>query len=160
VALEQRVRREDHPRRAKAALRAVLLVERGLDDGEALGRPEPLESRDRGAVGSRERRQARATRLAVDERRARSAPTLLAAGLRARDPELLAQDVEARGERRAPDLAGLAVDGQLHQAPFSSATTRSTSTGSICSRYQAEASTSSGSSSPASGVSGSSRTAR
>ena len=83
---------------------AVVLVERGLDGREPLRRAEALDRRDLRAVDRGERQQARAPGLAVDEHRARAAAALLAAGLRARDPELLAQDVQQRRERGALDL--------------------------------------------------------
>src|SRR5205823_2274769 len=99
VALEQGVRRDQEARGAEAALRAVLLVEGLLHRGESLGRPEPLDRRHLGAVERRERQQARAPRLAVDEDGARAAAALLAAGLGARDRELLAQHLEERCQR-------------------------------------------------------------
>src|SRR5581483_11106501 len=99
---------------AEPALRAVARVERGLHDREALRRAEPLDGRDLGAVDRRDRQQARAARLAGDEHRAGAAAALLAAGLRARDPELLAQDVEQRREPGALDLVLDAVDGESH----------------------------------------------
>ena len=104
LALDQRGRGDDHPGRAEAALRGVVVVERGLHRRERLGLAEALERRDRRAVDRRDGRQARAARLAVDEHGARAAAALLAAGLRARDLELLAQDVQQRRERRARDL--------------------------------------------------------
>src|SRR5262249_256626 len=140
--LEQRRRREDHPRGAEAALRAILLVEGGLDPGHVLRGAQPLERGDRRAVQRGERGQAGAPRLAVDQNGAGPAAALLAAGLGAGDSELLAENVEQRGERRAGDLVREPVDVQLHQAP-TSASARETSTGSIRSRYQADASASS-----------------
>ena len=104
LALDQRGRGDDHARRAEAALRGVVVVERGLHRRELLRLAEAFERRDRRAVDRRDRRQARPARLAVDEHGARAAAALLAAGLRARDLELLAQHVQERGERRARDL--------------------------------------------------------
>src|SRR5207253_9371052 len=98
--------------------------------------------RDLRAVDGRDRRQARAPRLAVAEDRAGPAPALLAAGLRARHVELVAQYVQERGERRAEDLLLDPVDGQLHAVP-SWSRARRRRTGSIFRRYSAEATASS-----------------
>ncbi len=99
AAVDVGLRGEHHPARAEAALGGVVVRERLLHDAEAPGRAEALDGRDLGAVDGRDGRQARAPRAAVDEHGAGAAAALLAAGLRARDPELLAQHVEQRGER-------------------------------------------------------------
>jgi hypothetical protein len=49
---------EQEAGRAEPALRAVVVVKRGLDDAELLGRAEPLDGGDRRAVDRREREQA------------------------------------------------------------------------------------------------------
>src|SRR5207248_9673789 len=90
----------------------------------------------------RDRRQTGAPRLAVDEDGAGAAAALLASRLRARDVELVAQDVQERRERRARYLRLDAVHDQLH--PFSSwSRARRTSRGRIRRRYAAEATASS-----------------
>ena len=81
-----------------------MVVERRLHRRQRLGLAEALERRDLGAVDRRDGGQARAARLAVDEHRARAAAALLAAGLRARDVELVPEDVQERRERRARDV--------------------------------------------------------
>src|SRR5581483_1305498 len=138
--LEQRMRGDEEARRAEAALRAVLLVEGGLDGREARGRAEALHGRDGGALHVRERQEARAARLPVDEDGAGAAAALLAAGLGAGDPELLAKRGQERGERRAVEVALDAVDGQVHRTPSRA---RATSLGSTRLRYHADASASS-----------------
>src|SRR5205823_9023691 len=55
VALEQRGRREHEARRAEPALRAVLLMEGGLDFREAPRLAEALDGRDARAIDGRER---------------------------------------------------------------------------------------------------------
>src|SRR5439155_11639217 len=115
--LEQCVRGEQEARGAEAALGAVVLVERSLDVSEPLRRAEALDGRDLGPVDRGDGQQAGAPRLAADEHRAGPAAALLTAGLRARDPELVAQDVEERPERWARDLALDAVDGEFHRSP-------------------------------------------
>ena len=91
-----------------------MVVERLLHRRQALGLAEALDRRDLGAVDGGDRGQARAARLAVDEHGAGAAAALLAAGLRARDVELLAEDAQERRERRARDLVLDPVDGQVH----------------------------------------------
>src|SRR5206468_441319 len=99
--LEVGMRGDQHAGRAEAALHPVVVDERLLDRREPLGRAEPLDRQDLGAVDRRDGDEARAARLAVDEHGAGAAAALLAAGLGARDPELLAEDVEERCERWA-----------------------------------------------------------
>ena len=145
-AADVRLGRDHHPRGAEAALRGVVVRERLLHGRQRLRRPEPF---DRGHLGAGDRadgREARPARLAVDEDGAGAAASLLAAGLRARDRELLAEDVEQRRERRARDLVRDAVDRQVHEASSSWERTRRTSTGRARDRYQADASASSPSS--------------
>src|SRR5207253_1473451 len=101
---------------------------------------EALDGRDRRALDVRERQQAGAARLAVDEDGARAAAALLAAGLGAGDPELLAERGEQRRERWAAEVALGAVDGQVHRIPSRALATRP---GRTRFRYHAEASASS-----------------
>ena len=151
MLVQERRRGHHHARRAEAALRRVLVVERLLDRRQADAVREALERRDLGALDRDERRQAGAPRLAVDEHGAGAAAALLAAGLRRRDVELLAQDAQERGEGVGADLLFDAVDYEVHRHPPlqpSCPSARCTSSGSICSRYQADASASVGRSSP------------
>src|SRR5581483_4083057 len=145
LAAGQRLDGDHHPRRAEAALRGVVVVERLLHGGHPLRRAEALHGGDRGALDGRDRQQARTARLAADEDGARAAASLLAARLRARDPELLAQHLEERRQRRAGDRPLDAVHGEVHAAPWEVrlASACSTRRGRILRRYQAEASASS-----------------
>src|SRR4029079_15098566 len=100
-----------------------------------------------------DRRQARAAGLTVDEHRARATAALLAAGLRRRDVQFLAQDAQERGEGVGADLFLDAVDREVDWHPHPSLqpscpSARCTSSGSICSRYQPDASASVGRSKP------------
>src|SRR5581483_6939858 len=104
---------------------------------------QPFDRGDLGTVHRRHGGQAGAARLAVDEHGARAAATLLAARLRARDGEILAQDVEQRRQGAAVDVVDGAVDRQGHETAFSRVSARRTSTGSVLRRYQADASASS-----------------
>ena len=102
--VDVRLRGEHHPGRAEAALRGVVVRERLLDRRQVVGVAEPFDRRDLGAVHGGERQEAGAAGLAVDEHGARAAAALLAAVLRAQDPELLAEHVQQRrqAERSRP----------------------------------------------------------
>src|SRR5205823_10634472 len=143
AAVEVGLGGEQEPRCAEAALGGVVVDERLLYGREAHGCSETLDGGDLGPVQVADRKEAGAPGAAVDENRARPAASLLAAGLRSGDAELLAQHEEQRRRRRAPDLPHGAVDDDLHVASSSRTRTRCTRIGSVCSRYQAEASASS-----------------
>ncbi len=95
IAREQRVRGQDHRRRAVAALHAVRLAERILH-GRELARPgrHALDGGDGVAVGLHREHQAGAHRRAVDQHGAGAAHAVLAAGMRAGEPQPLAQAIE------------------------------------------------------------------
>ena len=107
VAVEQVVHRHDEAGRAEPALHRAGLDERALHVGHraAFVGLQPFDGHDLGADGRRREHEARAHEHAVDEHRARAALALLAAGLRARQPEPLAQHVEQAltEPRRRPD---------------------------------------------------------
>ena len=111
-----------------------MVVERLLHRRQALGLAEALDRGDLGAVDGGDRGQARAARLAVDEDGAGAAAALLAAGLRARDVELVAEDPQERRERRARDLVLDPVDGEVHDSSSRSSASR-TRTGRTERRY-------------------------
>src|SRR6266550_3864954 len=81
--------RHDEAGRAEAALCGVVLVEGGLHRREVVRRAQALDRCDRGTVDCGERKEARPSGLTVDQDRAGAAPALVAAGLWARDVELL-----------------------------------------------------------------------
>src|SRR4029077_18432441 len=116
--LEHGPRREHGAGRAEAALDPVLLVERGLHWREVPRLPERLDRRHRRSLNRDQRRQARPSRLAVYQDGAGTTASLLAAGLRARDPELFPQRVQQRVQWRRRERALAPVDGQLHRTPF------------------------------------------
>ncbi len=116
-SLDVRVRGEQHAGRAEPALHPVVVDERLLHGREPLRRPDALKRRDARAVDGGHRRQARAPRLTVHEHGAGAAATLKAAGLRARDAELLAQHVQERSEQRGRNLVLDSVDVELHPQP-------------------------------------------
>ena len=100
------------PGRAEAALEAVVLDERPLHRMEIAVRREPLDRRDLAAVGLEREQRAALHGPPVDEHRACAALARVAADMRARQPEPVAQGMDE--QRTAFDLerALLAVDRQ------------------------------------------------
>ena len=88
------VGRHQHPRRARAALRAAAREEGGLERGEAVGRAQALDRLDAPALRLAGGDEARAHLLAVEPDRARAAVAGVAADLGPGEPEVLAQDVD------------------------------------------------------------------
>ena len=109
----QRHDRHDHARRADAALRTALLGERVL---QRMLRAEPLDGRDVGAFRMRDRNNARAHRLSIDQHRACAAFPFTASFLRSRQPNILAQHVQQPLERMHVDIDALAINRQMHAA--------------------------------------------
>src|SRR5439155_13028101 len=136
---------------AEAALHAVVVDERLLHGSQSVRRADALDRRHLGAVDRGDWEEAGSARLAVDQNRARAAAALVASRLRARDPELLAQDVEQRGQKRAVRRVRDAVDADPHAT---SSRARWTSFGSTFRRYHADASASSPGSQSSSAASG------
>ena len=107
VAIEQRLRGQDLPVLAEAALRH-LLVDPGLLHRVQLAvLRQPFERGDLGALHRGHRPDARPHRLALDEHRAGAALAEAAAEARALQAEVVAQDVEQR--RRRVDVHGCAL---------------------------------------------------
>ncbi len=104
----------EHPGRARAALGAAAGEERRLERRERAGGPEALDRLDAPSLGLARRDEARARLLAVDPDRAGAAVAGVAADLGARQPEVLAQDVDETPAPVGVDLDGAAVDGQSH----------------------------------------------
>ena len=106
-ALEQRVAGEDHARGAVAALHAVGFAERILQDAELAGAGvEAFDGSNLDAVGLHREHQAGSRWLAVDQDGAGAAHPVLAAGVRAREADLLAQAVQQRAPRLDVDGHG------------------------------------------------------
>ena len=94
------------PGRAEAALQAVVLPEGLLQRMQHAVLHQALDRRDLGAVGLHREHQARAGRLAVDQHRARPADAVLAADVRAGEPQVLAQEVDQQLARRGSGPRG------------------------------------------------------
>ena len=108
----QRHRRQDHSRRADAALRSAVRDERFLHRVQLPAVRNAFDRRQRRALHLQDRRQAAVDQLAVEEHRARAALPLAAAFLGAGQVQLLAQHVEQPRHRVGLDADGLAVDGE------------------------------------------------
>ena len=99
--------------RAEAALQPVALAERLLHRVHV--RPARAEPLDRGhlvAVDRHREQQAGPHRLAVEQHRAGAADAVLAADVRAGQPQVVAQEVGQQPARRHAGVARHAVDGQ------------------------------------------------
>jgi hypothetical protein len=104
----------DLARRAETALHAVMIDEGLLDRMERVSFRQSLDRRDLGAVVHGGQCQARDDPPAVEEHRARTACTLIAALLRAGEIESLAQDVEQGLSRIELQRMALTVDRKLY----------------------------------------------
>ena len=116
---------QDLARRAAPALKGVVADERLLHRMQAaVVAGQPFDRRDRAAVALRRERQARHDALAVEQHRARAAGALIAALLRAGQPELVAQRVEQRDAgielqpvRPPVDLEACTISSAPHSRP-------------------------------------------
>src|SRR5919109_5535986 len=84
----------DHPRRAEAALERVVLPERLLERMELAASRETLDRRDLAAVGLDGEHGAGLHRVPVEVDRAGAAERRVAADLRAREAEVVAEEVD------------------------------------------------------------------
>jgi RimJ/RimL family protein N-acetyltransferase len=96
ISPQERLRRDQHPRRAEAALDAALVEERGLERMQLAALGKSLDGGDLAAVGLEGEVGARVHRAAVDQHHAGPALGVVAALLGARQPELAPQDGEER----------------------------------------------------------------
>src|SRR2546428_9899140 len=94
IAFEELGGRQDHARRAEAALQAMLLPEALLDRMEIAVLGEPFDGRDRRAVRLHREERARLHRLPVHEDGARAALARISAHVHARDTHGLPDGVD------------------------------------------------------------------
>src|SRR2546425_1056963 len=113
IALEELGGRQDHARRAEAALQAMLLPEALLDRMEIAVLGEPFDGRDRRAVRLHREERARLHRLPVHEDGARAALARIAAHVRAGETHGLADVVNEQEPGLDLVTVRLAVDGHL-----------------------------------------------
>src|SRR5258706_1253823 len=105
-----------HAGRAKPALQRVVLAECGLHRMQRLDRAQPLDGLDPLAVGLDGEHQARARAVTLDDHRAGAAHAVLAADMRARQTEVLAQKIRQQAARLDRALVGDAVDRHADRA--------------------------------------------
>src|SRR6266545_6992973 len=112
----------DHPRRTEAALQRVMLPERLLQGMQLAVRGEPFDRRDLAAVGLDGEHGARLHREPVEVDGAGAADRRVAADLRAREREVVAEEVDEQRPRLDLRLVPNAVDGDRngyhHVPPF------------------------------------------
>src|SRR5215813_2072834 len=113
---EQRMCRRDHAGRTEAALESMVLAEARLQRREALIVRQTFDRDDFAAVGLDRQHETAAHSLAVDQHRAGTANPVLAADMRTRQPQMMAQAI---GERQARldhnlDLATVDLEASLH----------------------------------------------
>src|SRR5690606_28806312 len=104
-------RRQNHARRAVAALQAVLLPERLLQSMESVAPGQPLDRGDLGALGLHRKQRAGLHTATVEQHCAASALARIAADLRARQAHRVAQEVDQQDTRLDLARDGAAVDG-------------------------------------------------
>src|SRR4051812_6297066 len=154
IGVEQVLGGHQHPRRAVAALQRVGLAEGLLERMQLAVAGEPLDRLDRRAVGLDREHHAALDRVAVVEHGAGAAVAGVAADVRARQVEVVADEVDEQPPCLDLALVQLAVDVDLdrllfHPLLLAWATARSASTSARCFRYSPEPWTSFGGSSPA-----------
>src|SRR5258706_11893019 len=115
VRVEQRLRGEQHPRRAVAALGGALFGERGLQRMQLRSVRHPLDREDLSVADLEREREAGEHRDPIDQYGARAALAELAAMLRPRERELLAEHLEQRVVRLRRDGMRLAVHTERQQ---------------------------------------------
>ena len=94
IIRDEVLRRDQHAGRAEAALQRVPAVEGLLPLGELAGVRQALDGVDTPAVGLHREHEAAANDPAVHAHRARPAHAVLAADVRASEPQFLAQEVD------------------------------------------------------------------
>ena len=112
--LEHRDRGADLPRRAVAALVAVVLHEGGLHRMQVRRRAQALDGRDAIALVHHGEREAGVDPASPGDDRARAALAVIAALLGPGEMQVLAQRIEERGPRVELELAGFAVHVERH----------------------------------------------
>ena len=143
------MRGHQHAGRAEAALQRVMLAEGGLQRAQRVVVRETLDGDDAAAFGLHRQHQTGADRSPVDNDRARAADAVLAAEMRAGEPQFLPQAIGEMHPRLDIDRHGLAVEPELHPhhaLPFPAAArkARSTRVATRPRRYAASACRSSG----------------
>src|SRR6188508_1956444 len=108
---EEPGRLHDHPRRAEAALQAVLIPERLLERMKGRLAGHPLDGLELTAIGLDSEHRARLRARAVDVDGARAAVARVAPDVRPGQPEVIAQEMDEEEARLDIRLVRLTVDG-------------------------------------------------
>src|SRR5882672_1937831 len=113
---EQRMCRRDHARRTEATLQSMMLAEARLQRREALILRQPFDSDDFAALGLHRQHKTAAHSLAIDQHRAGTANPVLAADMRTRQSQMMAQAIGERQARldRNLDLTTVDLEASLH----------------------------------------------
>jgi hypothetical protein len=114
IALQEIGGGHDHPRRAVAALQAVVVPEGLLERVQLVAVGHALDGLDLGAVGLDGKHRAALHRVAVDVHRARAAVGGVTADVRAGQTQVVAQQMDQEQTRLDFDLVVLPVDGEAH----------------------------------------------
>ena len=111
-AREEVGRGDEDPRRAETTLQRMMAAEGLLQRAEVLVSGQRLDGRDRAPVGLDGEQAAAAHRDAVEEHGARAADPVLAADVRPREPEPVAEEVREQEPRLDRLPHGRAVHGE------------------------------------------------
>ena len=153
LLLQQILRGHQHARRAEAALQRIAIAKRRLQIGDLAAVGQSLDGLDGGAVRLHRQHQAGAHDLAIDAHRAGAANPMLAADMRSRQLQMLAQEIRQIKPRQNLRLDALAIDlkrdGHMDRQadppalrsgrPSSADTHRASSTFARCRRIATEA---------------------
>src|SRR5262249_30476168 len=106
-----------HARRTEAALESMMLAEACLQRRQPLILRQPFDGDDFAALGLDRQHQAAADSLAVEKHGASTANPMLAANMRAGQPQMMAQAIGERQARLDRNLDFMAVDleASLHR---------------------------------------------
>src|SRR5438105_12186066 len=108
------MRSGNHARRAEPALQGMMLAERRLQWRESLVVREPFDGDHLGALRLYGKHEARAYGSPVDDDGAGAAHAMLAADMRASQPQMMAQAIGERQPRLDLDHDFLSVDFKSH----------------------------------------------
>src|SRR5262249_34539697 len=125
VALEHACRQHEEARCAKAALQAVMVDERLLQRVQLVAVCQAFDGADLAAFRLHGTHEARATRFAVEQNRARAAHAMLAADMGSGLPAIVADRIDQRAAWIHPDRMAASVDGERNLALLAHATARS-----------------------------------
>jgi len=116
--LKKVVGHDEHPRRAVTALQRTMLGEELLKPAEDAALGQAFDRIDPGAVGLNREHETGSSSLPIEEYGACAANAVLAAHMRAGEPQVLAQEVAQQKSRLDLAFVRLAIDRQADLANF------------------------------------------